>query len=234
MTGRGNMRPRRNRRQPGKPDPLDPRMAEVAAVVRRLSVMQGLIQPGEGLRLASIAADVPPEAGIVELGSHTGLSTCWLGNGSRLGAGAHVFAIDPWGDPRPGSKDDPFDLVTGNAVLERFMGNLTAEHLWDRVSIIRTTSTSAAAQRFVLGLPDDVGLLFVDAVHEYDHVVADLEAWVPSIPTNGYLACHDYFDDPACTIRGDVARAIDDTLDPDEWEVEPFLAGSGLWVGRRR
>ena len=71
---------------------------------------QGLIENAQGERLAELAYYVPRNMAIVEIGSHTGLSTCWLAAGSRAGNGAHVTAVDPYPDPRPGSKDDPWEL----------------------------------------------------------------------------------------------------------------------------
>lgn len=175
-----------------------------------LATVSGLIEPVEAQRLARLAADTPPWSRIVEIGSHTGLSTCWLALGARTGNGAHIVAVDPWPDPRPpgpGYDDDPFDLGSGDAVFERFTANLNAVGAWDEVTVIRTTSAVAAGI-----VCNPVGLLFVDAVHEYDAVAADIRAWVPRVIAGGWVAFHDYWDDPERTKRSPVADAIDDVL----------------------
>lgn len=60
---------------------------------------QGLVEVEEGEKLAELASQVTANHAIVEVGSHTGLSSCWIAAGSRDGNGAHITCIDPWGEP---------------------------------------------------------------------------------------------------------------------------------------
>lgn len=180
----------------------------------------GLVQVGEGFRLRRLAASIPADEAIVEIGSHTGLSTCWLAGQ----ASAHVTAIDPWGDPRPGSEDDPFGLGRGDAVLEAFLANVEAERYGSRITALRTTSVEAARI-----WTKSIGLLFVDAVHEYDAVRDDIVAWLPFLGRGAWIAFHDWTDDPEHPYAG-VKRAIDDHLGPG-WQ--PAAVVGNLWSARR-
>ena len=168
----------------------------------------GLIQVSEGQRLARLAATVPMGQAIVEIGSHTGLSTVWMAAATQ----AHVVAVDPWGDPRPDTLDDPFALVTGDAVFDLFMRNLAHEGVASKVTPLRTTSLDAAR---IWAQP--IGLLFIDALHEYEHVRSDYLHWARHIPVGGWIAFHDWIDDPSHPYYG-VKVAIDEVV-----------IGSGEW-----
>lgn len=178
--------------------------------------------PEEGAYLANLAREVPDDRAIVEIGSHTGLSTCWMAAASR---GAHVFAVDPWADPRPDTLDDPFELGTGDGVYARFCANVTSERLWHRITPLRTTSLVAAQ---VWAQP--VGLLFVDAIHEYEAVRSDYLHWQRHIPVGGYLAFHDFTLDETHPYHG-VARAIADIVPAEQWSA-PVIVGN-MWTSRR-
>lgn len=178
----------------------------------------GLVSRDEGRTLRRLASDVPADQAIVELGSHTGLSTCWMAGGAQ----AHVFAVDPWGNPRPGSEDDPLGYGTGDAVLEAFGLNIRHEGHADKVTPLRTTSTDLAR---IWAQP--VGLLFIDAVHEYAHVKADVEAWAPHMARGSVIAFHDWTDDPEHPYEG-VKRAIDEV--GEDWK--PLGVVGSLWFAR--
>jgi hypothetical protein len=195
--------------------------ARVTTWRRRLLRMPGLIEPEQGLRLADLASTVPSWAAIVEVGSHTGLSTCDLGHGST---GAHVFAVDPWAAPRPGSRDDPFGLGTGRAVYDVFAGNLTAEGLWPVVTPLASTSAEVAA---IWRAP--VGLLFIDAIHTEEAVRADLAAWLPHLIDTGWVALHDYDTDPTHDYYG--VSVVADGMAADGWQVAPRVGS--LWTAHR-
>jgi hypothetical protein len=182
----------------------------------------GLVQVDEGRRLAELAGRVPVEQAIVEVGSHTGLSTCWMAHAAQ----AHVTAIDPWADGRPNSKDDPFELGSGQAVYERFAANLSSEGLWSKVTPLRTLST-IAAQWWV----QPVGLLFIDAVHELEPVKSDYLHWADRIAPGGWLAFHDYSDDPEHEYAG-VAQAIEAVVIPSGLWEEPIIT-LNLWTARK-
>lgn len=191
---------------------------------------QGLIEYNQGLRLAKLAAVVPADQAIVEIGSHTGLSTCWLAAGSRSGYGAHVYAVDPYPAPRPGTKDDPWELGP-EGVIERFWSNVAGttqevprgDDYTDLVTLFRETSLDAAAR----WEKRDIGLLFVDAIHEYEPVLADYAAWSPFMAQYGVIAFHDYHHTyPGCK------QAIKEIAATGLWE--PMGLTGSLWVGRRR
>lgn len=172
----------------------------------------GMINREEGQFLRSVAMDVLPPAAIVEIGSHSGLSTCWMGHGSASGMGAQVFAIDPWLGPRPDSNDDPFGL--GDGVYAEFLKNVKAEGLQRVITPMRMRSVAAANK-----WKGAIGLLFIDAVHETWAVTEDYNAWWKFIEKGGTLAFHDYWQDPECTILSEVGHFIHDVVIPSNlWD----------------
>ena len=114
---------------------------------------------------------------------------------------------------------------TGDAVLATFLRNIEREGVANGVTALRTTSAEAAR---IWTQP--VGLLFVDAVHEYEHVVADYRHWQRHIPSGGWIAFHDYTEDKEHPFH-DVARAIRHVIG-DDWE--PPIIVENLWTARRR
>lgn len=186
----------------------------------------GLVEPEQGEALARHARRVLPTQAIVEIGSHTGLSTCWMAEGSRRGSGAHVFAVDPWPMPRPGSRDDPFELQTGDAVLDVFQRNIASHGHGSIVTPLRGTSLDIARVWI-----QPVGLLFVDAVHDYEGVRSDYLHWQRHIAIGGVIAFHDWDTNPEHEYYG-VHVAIEEFVaHSPEWE--PLEPVGSLWMARR-
>jgi hypothetical protein len=189
---------------------------------------QGLIEPDEGRRLASLAGEVPKDRAIVEIGSHTGLSTCWLAAGSRYGYGAHITAVDPWPPPRPDSQDDPWNLGP-DGVIQRFQMNVagTTQDLIggdfrDLITPLRMESHNASKVWL-----NEIGLLFIDAIHEEWAVLQDYGSWERFIPSGGFLALHDYGDTyPGCRRAIDTIEALG--------EFKPLGITGSLWTGERK
>jgi predicted O-methyltransferase YrrM len=100
--------------------------------------------------------------------------------------GRELVSIDPWD-----GADDA--LEQARRTLARF---------GRRSTIWRSTSLEAAEHI------EDASLdfVYIDALHDYDSVRRDLEAWYPKVRVSGILAGHDYFD------RGNkrVKSAVDD------------------------
>jgi len=192
----------------------------------RIRSVRGLMLPEEVERLAALAAEVPSWQTIIEVGTHTALSTVWLASGAEEGFGAHVVAIDPYPDPRPGSKDDPFGLGDGGALREA-RDNLTRVGYWHRVTLLRAYGDAIAAT-----WQNPVGLVFIDSVHEFDHFLRDYASWGPRIEPGGWLVCHDYSEEPGHEYEG-VARALREVVLPGGlWD--PPVVTANLWTARRR
>jgi len=192
----------------------------------RLAAVEGLVEPVEGEKLAELAAQVPRDRTIVEIGSHTGLSTLYLAEGSRSGEGAHVVAVDPFPEPRPktpGIDDDPFGLGA-DGVLGRFLENL--EGYRDIVTPLRSTSLEVARTWLA-----PIGLVFVDALHEYEDVRADVEAWGPYVSPGGWLALHDIWEDPERTRPSPTAAVVEQVIRPAGRLADEEIVWN-LWVGR--
>lgn len=155
--------------------------------------LSGLIPHDEGLELVRLAAAVPSDRAIVELGSYRGKSTSYLAAGARDGNGAPVFAIDPWdlpGNPA-GRPSHAFDSPHNRDVFE---AQLRSVRLWSRVTPIQSFAVDVAAEWHHVhpGRPAWVGLLFVDANHDADAIRADIEAWWPHMdPVAGVIALDD-------------------------------------------
>ena len=69
----------------------------------------GLVELAVCQRLRALAAQVPADEAIVELGAYQGRATGWLLLGASEGQGAHVTTVDPWTLYKP-RQDTPEEL----------------------------------------------------------------------------------------------------------------------------
>lgn len=152
---------------------------------KELDALRGLISLETGHALANLAAEVPEDQVIVELGSYMGKSTCWLAEGSRRGRGAGVIAVDAWN--LMGNVDGKHRYASLET-KQVFDEQLKTMDFWETIYAIQdfTAAVGRAYPRM------DVGLLFVDADHSYEAVKADFEAWEPHLVERAVVAFDDY------------------------------------------
>jgi hypothetical protein len=101
-----------------------------------------------------------------------------------------LFCVDPWKaydgyrEHVPQERQDQFFRET----RDRLAGY--------NVEYIRDYSI-AAADRFKWG---ELDFVYIDANHEYEHVLEDVRAWAPKVRAGGIVSGHDY--------AGDVEKAV--------------------------
>ncbi|OGN19381.1 MAG: hypothetical protein A3F25_01555 [Candidatus Yanofskybacteria bacterium RIFCSPHIGHO2_12_FULL_45_19b] len=141
----------------------------------------GWLTQGEGLSLYNTAKKIKAENVIVEVGSWKGRSTICLGNGSKDGNKAKIFAIDPHvGNPE---HQRQFGIID---TFEEFRQNITRAGIAENIEPIRDTSVNA-----VRNFNYPVGFIFIDGRHEYKFVKLDFNQWFPKVVNGGLLAFHD-------------------------------------------
>jgi len=153
----------------------------------------GFLSDIEGSLLYALAQRCVGRGVIVEIGSYTGKSTIYLGNGSKAGKNVKIYAIDPHGEPFQ-SKEDAI------GTYEKFTKNIENAQLEDIVNPIVRTSIEAAD---IISEPCE--LLFIDGCHKYDYVKKDFDTWFPKVIDGGIIAFHD-------TLSGDPKRAVKEVL----------------------
>lgn len=125
----------------------------------------------------------------MELGSFRGRSICSIAS-ILTQRRAYVTLVDTF----VGLPDDPYTTEVISGVQYSDAAQLEAE-LRANVArfgldpVILTEDSATAAARFPDGSLD---LVFIDADHQYDAVLRDLEAWWPKIAPTGRIAGHDY------------------------------------------
>lgn len=70
-----------------------------------------------------------------------------------------------------------------------------------RASVLRLDSRTAAATY----ADKSLSVVYIDAEHTYEAVLADIQAWAPKIQPGGLLAGHDYYNIPPFEVRRAVA-----------------------------
>lgn len=91
---------------------------------------------------------------------------------------------------------------------------------WKNKSLLKMPSLQAAQSMPLLDF------VYIDASHDYDSVVADIQVWWPKVKPGGILGGHDFdFIHPG-VIKGVIEFAVHnelklETLDPDWWIVKP-------------
>lgn len=104
--------------------------------------------------------------------------------------GRLLVSIDPWREVPAEEYRDIYNVdqprqeqfyATARERLARF---------GERSDIWRTTSTEAAGRV----LPASADFVYVDARHDFESVLEDLDQWFPKVRPGGVLAGHDYLD----------------------------------------
>lgn len=149
--------------------------------------------------IAEIAARVPADGKIVEVGSMFGRSAyCWA---ASCPASATVYCIDPWPGAELTGYTGPNSLQGKPVRLEntkaRFLGFLQERGIKNVVAI---QNTSPLAEGWKHGAVD---LIYIDGLHDYEGFCADLEFWLGHLKKGGVFCGDDFIAD-----FPDVVRAV--------------------------
>lgn len=148
-----------------------------------------------------------PESVAVEIGVHRGqfarlIMEHWPGR---------YMGVDPWNAHLDGYDNDVLalgkervpchgrdrspDYSAALEILEPYRG---------RCDFLLMTSEEAAKV-----LPDDLDFVYIDANHNYEYVLKDIQLWLPKVRPGGVLSGHDV---GPCRWSKDVTRAISESL----------------------
>lgn len=82
------------------------------------------------------------------------------------------------------------------------------------VRVYRQSSVEAAAQY----LPRSLDVVYIDACHEYDAVLADIDAWYYRVRRGGYICGHDYHEGfPGVILAVDSRFDVEATFLDSSW-----------------
>lgn len=141
---------------------------------------------------------------IVEVGAWKGMSAVYMGvEIINSGLDIKFDCIDTWnGSEEHLNKSSQFYeplLETKDGLYNHFLQNIKpVEHV---VNPIRMTSLDASK----LYSDESLDCVFIDASHDYENVVNDINAWLPKVKKGRILSGHDFIYPP-------VYDAIVDTL----------------------
>ena len=139
---------------------------------------------------------------VIEVGSFMGASVAWM---AEHNPAARFYCVDTFlGSPEIAGEDlagIPYQFGR-LMLLERFLSNMLAAGIEDRVTPIIQTSTSGAKMLRAQGISAD--LIYVDAGHDYLECYADLVSYLPLLAKGGVMIVDDYAGFPG--VRGAVER----------------------------
>lgn len=146
---------------------------------------------------------------IVEVGSYIGISTSIFAPFFT-----HVYAVDSWSSEHTGVvSEGKLDCEGIEALFDAntmHMSNITK---------VKKLSVEAAT-----GFEDSsLDFVYIDASHDYDSVMADLEAWIPKV--RRYIGGHDYTAD-----HPGVIKAVHDTFKPSNLKKALRLSDGSWWI----
>jgi predicted O-methyltransferase YrrM len=125
----------------------------------------------------------------VEVGCKEGRTT---GHILKTVPDSRVIAIDPW--MKQEASADPtketYQAWDFEDIERQFWENV-GEHK-ERCTMLRNTSEEAATLGKAYCTPGNVDLIFIDALHDYEHVKQDIALWWPKVRIGGILAGHDF------------------------------------------
>ena len=133
--------------------------------------------------------------------------------------GRHLISVDPWLTDASEQYVDIANVTQSehNALYEETKQRLS--RFGTRSSIWRMTSVEAASR-----IPDfSLDFAYIDARHDYESMMEDLNAWHRKVRPGGVLAGHDYLDGHFTAGLFGVKRAVDEFFGARSVTVYPTL-----------
>jgi len=163
------------------------RLAEIEAVA---SKVQGWLANQAGRTLYQMIIQYSPNNTIVELGAWKGRSTVWMANGVKdRGDNGLLYSVDTWqGTQNEAVHKEMLKNYSDDQLFEEFLANINNAGISEYVKPIRST-TIEAAKNWSLDKP--IGLLLIDADHEYKAARKDFEYWSPMVADEGFIVFDD-------------------------------------------
>ena len=128
---------------------------------------------------------------IVEVGSYAGVSSELLAKNCKK-----LYCVDVWMLGSKGFNNEQLDYAATE--FKKVMNG------YDNIIAVNDFSLEAATF-----IPDEsIDMVYIDAVHDYEDVLADIIAWSPKVKKGGYICGHDIH------MEG-VERAVKETFGKD-------------------
>lgn len=160
-----------------------------AEIQSKVASIQGWVNDQAGWGLYQLARSHAPIPIIVELGSWRGRSTVWLGTAIVDRGEGSVYAIDRWDHQ---CQDVETERIVSkyppDHMFLQFLETMQQNGLDKVVRPIRNDSHSAAAK---WDISHEIGLLFIDADHDYHAVRKDFENWSRFVVSGGFVVFDD-------------------------------------------
>lgn len=159
----------------------------------------------------------------------------WFGDTAKMicdavdakNSSALLYCVDTW-EGSPGDWTSAMaNSVGSDEIFAQFSENCKSYLELGCISPHRLSSLEAAP-----AMQDgSLDFVFIDANHEYEHVKADIEAWLPKVRPGGVLCGHDYSDGPLPGGDGEVwfpgvKKAVDEKFGD---RVNKPVSGSSVW-----
>ena len=145
---------------------------------RDITKLTGQLTDNDVHRLRMLAALVPPNGLLVEIGAFRGKSTAALASG--MAAGCHLVSIDPWCLQVAGPQ--------GYETLETMNAYRQAIEPWQQ----HITQIVAWPTHVIPFWGGEIDLLFMDCVKGYEGLYNLWRAWLPFVKPGGWCVSHDY------------------------------------------
>ncbi len=164
--------------------------------------VEGFFDAGDFEYYRKVVANAESGQHFVEVGSYKGRSGAFMAVEIALSGKQIQFdCVDTWQGSEEHQAGELFEDpdVVNNRLYEVFIENM--EPVKDYYKPIRATSLEAAR----LYQDSSIDMVFIDAAHDYDNVLADIKAWAPKVKSGGIISGHDWHHPP-------IKQAVSETL----------------------
>jgi cephalosporin hydroxylase len=181
---------------------------------------EGWFTPGDIAAYGNLYEQLPAGSRVAELGVWQGRSLCSVAD-VIVRKNLQVHAVDTFRGT-PGELDIVHDC--DGKLRQTFESNLVRFGISNHV-IIHAGSTELIAKEMDAG---SLQLVFIDADHSYERMIADIKAWLPKVRAGGVLCGHDYSHSGHAHVG--VKQAVDELIRLDKVIVFPDSLIWAHWI----